>query len=60
MSRRYRRHPKIFAQAFKIINCSWLTVAMKQQLEVYLSSLRDDPLEAAASITGSLASLEAE
>jgi len=33
---------------------------MEQQLEAYLSSLHDDPLEAAASMTGSLASMEAE
>jgi len=33
---------------------------MEQQLEVHLSSLHDDPLEAAASMTGSLASMEAE
>jgi len=42
MSRRYRRHLKIIAQAFKIISGAWLTVVMKQQLEVYLSSLRYD------------------
>ena len=34
----------MIAQAFKIVSGSWLTVVMKQQLEVYLSSLRDDLL----------------